>query len=93
MLATALSLLGPIVDRIVFKLADLAENIRFESVAFLIADFVLSILLRNDYKNKRSTKTLRTTLLIYIIGQALYFTVPGTSAWQYFVTLIMKPNP
>ena len=93
MLATALSLLGPIVDRIVFKLADLAENIRFESVAFLIADFVLSILLWNDYKIKRSTKTLRTTLLIYIIGQALYFTVPGTSAWQYFVTLIMKPNP
>ncbi len=93
MLATALSLLGPIVDRIVFKLENLGESIRLEAVAFLIADIVLSILLWKDYKHKRPTQTLRTALVIYIIGQVLYFTVPGTDAWQYFVTFVMKPNP
>jgi len=93
MLATALSLLGPIIDRIVFKLGNLAEHIRFELIAFLIADIVLSILLWKDYKNRRPTKTLRNALLIYIIGQVLYFTVPSTNAWQYFVTFVMNPNP
>jgi hypothetical protein len=92
MLATALSLLGPIIDRIVFKIGNLTEHIRFELIAFLIADVVLSILLWNDYIKKRPTKTLRNALLIYTIGQALYFTIPGTNAWKYFVTFVMKPN-
>ena len=93
MVATALSLLGPIVDRVVFRFIKVGEGVRLEAVAFLIADITLVILLWIDYKNKRPTKTLLTALLIYIIGQVLYFTVPGTAAWEKFVSFVMRPSP
>ena len=96
MLATALTLLGPTVDRIVlfvFKLEKLPGSIPIESAAFFIADTLIAILLWKDYKDKRPTKTLWTCLLIYIIGQVLFFTVPGTNWWQHFMSLIMKPQP
>jgi hypothetical protein len=96
MLATALTLLGPTVDRIMafgFKLETLPASIPIESVAFVIADAVLITLLLKDYKNKRPTNTLWTCLLIYLSGQVLYFTVPGTDWWQPFVTFIMRPEP
>ena len=92
MVATALSLLGPIVDRIVFNLTfleKLGTYIPLYSIAFLIADSVLAILLLKDYKNKLPTKTLRTSLLIYIIGQVLFFTVPKTEVWQHIVEWLL----
>jgi hypothetical protein len=92
MLATALSLLGPIVDRILFKLEKVGDYIRLESGAFLIANLVIAFLLWNDYKMNRPTKALGAALLIYVIGQVLYFTVPGTRGWTSLVTFLMKPN-
>ena len=96
MVATALSLLGPIidriVDRIVFKiemLEKLVTNIPFYSIAFLLADFLIALLLLKDYKNKLPTKTLWTSLLIYIIGQVLFFTVPQTQVWQHIVAWLL----
>jgi hypothetical protein len=93
MVATALSLLGPIVDRVVFRFIKVGEGVRLEAVAFLIADITLAILLWIDYKNKRPVKTLLTALLIFLVGQVLYFTVPGTPAWEKFVSFIMQPTP
>jgi hypothetical protein len=95
MLATALTLLGPTVDRIIvldFKV----ENIGYipaYAISFLIADIVLSILLLKDFKNKRPVKTLATCLVIYITGQAFYFIVPGFDWWPSFMAFIMKPAP
>jgi hypothetical protein len=93
MLATALPLLGPTVDRIVFFYFKLPSYLPYELPSFLIIDIVLAILLWLDYKNKRPTKTLWTCLLIYVIGQVLYFIIPQTGWWQNFVTFIMKPKP
>jgi hypothetical protein len=93
MLATALPLLGPTVDRIVFFYFKLPSYLPYELPSFLIIDTVLAILLWVDYKNKRPTKTLWTCLLIYVIGQVLYFIIPQTDWWQNFVTFIMKPKP
>ena len=93
MLATALPLLGPTVDRIVFFNFKLPAYIPYELPSLLIIDIILAILLWHDYKNKRPTKTLWTCLLIYLTGQVLYFIIPGTEAWQHFVALIMKPKP
>jgi hypothetical protein len=96
MLATALTLLGPTVDRIMafgFKLETLPGSIPIESVAFFIADAVLIALLLNDFRNKRPTNALWICLSIYLSGQVLFFTIPGTNWWQPFVTFIMKPEP
>ncbi|MEJ7828546.1 MAG: hypothetical protein WKF91_10130 [Segetibacter sp.] len=84
MVATALAMLGPTVDRILifsFKLEKLPGSIPIESAAFFIADMVLALLLWKDYTSNRPTKTLWTCLLIYLIGQVLYYTVPGTNGW------------
>lgn len=96
MVAAALPLLGPTVDRIIvfdFKLEKLPGSIPIETAAFVIADMVLALLLWKDYKNNQPTKTLWTCLGIYVLGQALYYTVPGTSGWTSLVTFLMKPHP
>jgi hypothetical protein len=93
MLATGLSLFGPIIDRIVFKFENIATFFPPVSVAFLLADFVLILVLWKDYKDKRPMKTLGIALLIYVIGQVLYFTIPTTTGWQHFVALVMEPKP
>jgi hypothetical protein len=95
MLATALTLLGPTVDRIFvfgFKLQALPGSMPIESVAFVIADAVLITLLLKDYKHGRPTSALWTCLLIYLSGQLLFFILPSMNWWQPFVTFIMKPE-
>ena len=93
MLATGLSLFGPIIDRIFFRVETVANNIPAESVAFFLADLILGLLLWKDYQEKRSTRTLRNCLVIYLIGQLLYFTAPGSLVWQSFVAFVMRPAP
>ncbi|MGZ8551600.1 MAG: hypothetical protein ACXWV2_13100 [Chitinophagaceae bacterium] len=95
MVATALTLLGPTVDRIIMIPLQ-TENIGFIPayvIAFLIADIVLVILLIKDYKTKKPIKTLATCLAIYITGQVLYFVVPRFDWWPDFMAFIMKPVP
>src|SRR5688572_15061612 len=48
MLATGLSLLGPIIDRILFQHAVFAKGLRIETVAFILADLVLLFMLWMD---------------------------------------------
>lgn len=93
MLATALTLLGPTVDRIIM-IPLKTEYIGFipaYAIAFLIADIVLAILLMKDYKTKKPIKTLATCLAIYVTGQLLYFVVPRFDWWPDFMAFIMKP--
>jgi len=94
MLAMALTILGPTVDRIiffVFKIETFPLGIPVETFSFLLADIILAFLLLKDYRQKRSTKTLRVCLLIYVIGHMLYFIVPGTVMWERMVTGILNP--
>lgn len=95
MVAAALTLLGPTIDRIFFigfGISRFAGGIPVESAAFVIADLILVTLLVKDYQHKRPVKTLLVCLSIYVVGQVLYFTLPGTVAWQEMIMLIMKPQ-
>jgi hypothetical protein len=93
MLATALTLLGPTVDRIVFFNVKLPSFISYEVPTLVLIDVILVLALLKDYRDKKPTRTLWTSLVIYTLGQALYFTVPSTNAWQLFVTFVMQPRP
>ena len=96
MLATALALLGPTVDRIlyfVFNLTELPFGIPLESMAYFIADLILILLLLKDYRSKKPTRTLAICLGITLIAQLLYFTIPDTVGWATLVTFLMKPAP
>lgn len=92
MLATALTMLGPTVDRIIYfntGLEKIAGFIRIETVSFLIADIILAALLVMDYKNKRSTKALWVCLIVFVTVQLMYFTLRRTSGWEWFVSFVM----
>ena len=93
MLATALALFGPIIDRITFRIDMIASKFPPESVAFFAADLVLAILLWKDYKGKRPTRTLWICLLTYLALQVFYFTITDTVGWQGFVAFVMQPKP
>jgi D-alanyl-lipoteichoic acid acyltransferase DltB (MBOAT superfamily) len=95
MLATALTLTGPTVDRILgihFGWESIA-GISSYIVSFLIIDFILGVLLYLDYKNKRDTKALYTCLLVYFVGQILYFILPHFDAWGVCMKFIMLLKP
>jgi hypothetical protein len=91
MVAAALTMLGPTVDRIVFWITqtDKLGSIPVESISFLIEDCVLAFLLWKDYKGQRSTKALLVSLLIFLTAQLLYFLVKETDAWQSIVSFVM----
>ena len=91
-LASALTLLGPTVDRIVlfgFGMQLLPGSLPIELVAFAIADVVLALLLFKDYKSRRPTKALAISLSIYVLGQTMYLILPQTAAWPYVVGMIL----
>ncbi len=95
MLATALTLTGPTVDRIVgihFHIYTIAGISSFV-LSFLIIDTVLASLLYLDYRNKKETKTLWNCLVIYIVGQLLYYILPTFEGWSVFMKYIMLPKP
>lgn len=95
MLATALTLTGPTVDRIIgihFHIYTVAGISSF-IISFLLIDLVLALLLYLDYKNKKDTKTLWTCLLIYTIGQCVYYILPAFDWWAGFMKFIMLPKP
>jgi hypothetical protein len=94
MLATALILLGPTVDRIIFI------NLRVKSilgvssyfVSMLIIDLILALLLYVDFKNGRETKTLSYCLLIFITSQLAFYILPNFDGWAVVVRFLMTPG-
>lgn len=93
MLATALTLLGPIMDRITVFYSGLPETFPYELPSFLIIDAVLLLLLWKDYRDRRPLRTLGTCIAVYGTGQVLYFTARESHAWQVMTTFLMQPAP
>ncbi len=95
MLATALILLSPTLDRFI------AINLGIRSVAgtssyilsFLLIDLILLYLLLVDYRNKKETKTLLTCLMIFVIGQLSFYLLPNFDWWASFMAIVMMPVP
>lgn len=95
MLATALILLSPTIDRFV------AINLGIKSVAgiasyiisFSIIDLILAYLLLLDYRNKKETSTLSICLLLFIIGQVSFYILPNFDWWPHFMEFVMLPKP
>jgi len=94
MIAAALTMLGPTVDRIIFfntGLEKIAGFIRIETIAFLIADIILAALLIRDYRNNQSTRALWVSLIFFVTIQVMYFVFRKSDGWAGFVTFVMNP--
>lgn len=94
MLAAALTLTGPIIDRIFFLLLGIEKvgPLPAETISFLLIDIVLSLLLIYDYKNGNATRPLMIALLIYVTGQVFYFLAQDSAAWDHVATMLMQPG-
>jgi hypothetical protein len=96
MLATALTLLAPTFDRIVeidFGIRTIAGFIPAFVLTFLLIDIILIILIRRDYKIGKPIKTLTACLIIYAVGEILYYVIPNFDWWGHFYEFIMKHVP
>ena len=96
MLAAALTLLGPIVDRIMLiplGLESLPGGLSPMWVSFILIDLVLLFLLYKDYQHKRTLKTLLVCLLVYIPAQFVHFAILGNGWWKDFMIFVMLPKP
>jgi hypothetical protein len=96
MVAASLTMIGPTVDRILFFTFGIEKFfgiIPQESLSYLLQDLILTGLLIYDYRKSKPVKVLWICLLIYMIGQFLYFFVKGKDFWETFVSFIMKPVP
>jgi hypothetical protein len=68
MVAAALTIIGPTVDRILyflFHVQVLPLAIPLETFAFLLIDFILIVLLIKDVKEKANARPLWVTLSVY----------------------------
>ena len=95
MLATALILLSPTLDRFIAINLGVRSVVGVSSyiISFLIIDFILLYLLFIDYKNKKDTTTLSICLLIFIVGQLAFYMLPNFDWWANVMEIAMKPKP
>ena len=95
MLATALILLSPTIDRFVAINLGIGtiSSIASFIISFLIIDLIIAYLLLVDYRNKREIKTLATCLLIFVIGQISLYVLPYFDWWAGFMEFVMMPKP
>ncbi|HET9746125.1 MAG TPA: hypothetical protein VFP97_10445 [Chitinophagaceae bacterium] len=94
MVAASLTMIGPTLERILFfsfGMDSFFGRIPIEVLSYLLQDLILAGLLIYDYKNRKPTRTLWLCLLVYMVGQFLYFFVKGKSFWEAFVSFIMQP--
>jgi hypothetical protein len=92
MVAASLTMIGPTVDRIIgiyFQIEKFFGVIPIEYFSYLLQDLILAGLLIYDYKKGKPTKTLWICLLIYMIGQFLYWFVEHKAFWQKFVSFVV----
>ena len=93
MVAASLTMIGPTVDRIIgiYFFEKFFGVIPAEYFSYLLQDLILAGLLIYDYRKGKPTRTLWTCLLIYIIGQFLYWFIMGKDFFESFVSFILRP--
>lgn len=95
MMATALTLTGPTVDRIIgiyFGLESIG-GVSSYIISFLLIDLVLGWLLYLDFKHRRTTRALGVSLVLYVAGQLFYFICPFLNWWPDTMRVLMLPVP
>lgn len=92
MLATALTLIGPTLDRTIvfnFDTVQFFGVVPVESLAFLVIDLILALLMIRDIRQQRNHHPLLISLLVFIAAQILYFTITDSKAWSQIISTIL----
>jgi hypothetical protein len=86
MFAAILTLLGPTVDRILIPIY-LSNNlsVNFFIVTFILIDLLLVALLFYQWKQGSAIKATLTSLVIYFLGQLIFFLLPRMYLWKVLI--------
>ncbi len=86
MFAAILTLLGPTVDRILIPIY-LSNNlsVNFFIVTFILIDLLLVALLFYQWKQGSAIKATLTSLVIYVLGQLIFFLLPRMYLWKVLI--------
>ncbi len=90
MVGTAMSLVGPVLDRAVYLLADAAKlpSLKYEYVSFFLIDITLLLLLLRDYRKTQPVAPNLTSLAFFVVVQTGYAFFLGSRAWQWFLSAV-----
>ena len=91
MVGTALSIVGPILDRALYQIADWYRfpTYPFEYVSFFLVDMVLVVLLVSNYQKGLSLKANQVCLFIFVSCQVVYAFFLDSWWWQGFVGWVL----
>jgi len=93
MVATALMLTGPIFDRILYIYglpAGLSSSFLWESVAFLVMDFIFAAMLIMAGRKHLTMRPAIVSLSYFIIGQLLFIFGRKSAAWSNLMALLFE---
>ena len=93
MIATALTFLGPTLDRTLFfwfDLATIGPAIPSEIISFILIDLILVIFLIQDIRKNKNPWPFLVALGLYIPVQIFYFTLTKTASWEQFVNFMLN---
>lgn len=92
MIATALTFMGPTVDRIlisIFNIPALLPGFPVEYVSFALIDLILIFLLVQDIRKNRNPVPLSIALGLYVLVQIFYATLTKTPAWEMLISIFL----
>jgi hypothetical protein len=93
MLACALLMLGPSLDRVLFNTFYAKYPFRYDLISFFIQDIVIAALMIRDFRKKKRTRALAYALVIFVTGQLSYYYLTSNSIFATIAKFIMKPAP
>ncbi len=85
MFSSALTLLGPTLDRILFqiyKYYNVGFNVLAEFFTFAVIDAILLALLFYQFKKRYSLTAVIVSIVIYLAGQTAYVFLPSSAGWE-----------
>lgn len=95
MLSSALTLLGPTMDRILFQVYryfDMGFNMFAEFFTFVLIDAILISLLFYQMRKAYSLRAVITCIVIYLAGQTAYVFIPESVGWEWFIRTVFDPD-
>lgn len=93
MFSSALTILGPTLDRILFQVykhANVGFNVFAEFFTFVVIDTILVALLVYQFRKGYATTASIISIGLFLAGQTLYLFLPDSEVWEKFIRTLFN---